>query len=56
MVSGGKKVLFVIINLRLDKKSNESVELLEVIVDNVEGIAANAVSYTHLTLPTNREV
>ena len=44
MVSGAKKVLFVIINLRLDNGSSESVELLEVIFDNVEGIAANVVT------------
>ena len=41
---GGKKVLFVIINLRLESDASESSDTLEVIFDNVEGIAANVVA------------
>tara|TARA_B110000014_G_C19526209_1_gene282648 strand:- start:21 stop:431 length:411 start_codon:yes stop_codon:yes gene_type:complete len=44
IVSGGKKVLFVIINLRLHNRFNESVELLDTIFDKVEGMAAKVVT------------
>ena len=44
IVSGGKKVLFVIINLRLANRFSESLELSEVIFDNVDGIAAKVVT------------
>ena len=44
IVSGGKKVLFVIINLRLANRFSESLELSEAIFDNVDGIAAKVVT------------
>ena len=44
------KVL-VVVDLVMDKQAQEAVE-----VEEQEIILTQAVSYTHLTLPTNREV